>query len=303
MGKNNQTKGILLAAFGGALWGFSGVMGQLILNYGISAEWLVSCRLLLGGLCILLYSRFIKHEATFAILRNKFAITRLICFSFIGMSLVQYTFFKTIEHSTASFASVIQFTAPLLLYAYEVFCGIRKMRVLDLCLILTAVFGVLLLVTDGQFSRLSVSVPAVVFGVLCAISVVLYTLLPQPLIARYGAAPVVGFGMFIAGLAFQTLFPLHSLPVMLDLRLFSYLFVTITFGTAVAFLAYLQSTMYITGSMASLFTALEPLLVSVLSIFIFGKIFTIAEISGILIIMVAVLLFSKVSSKSTAEKA
>lgn len=298
MVKNNQTKGMLLAAFGGGLWGFSGVMAQLILDYGVSAEWLVSCRLMLGGLCILIYSIFIKHENTFAVFKNKFAITRLVCFSFLGMGLVQYTFFKTIEYSTASFATIIQFTAPVLLYGYEVICGFKKLRILDLTLILAAIFGVVLLVTDGQFSRLSVSTLALVFGLLCAVGVVLYTLLPQPLIVRYNAAPIVGFGMFISGLTFQLHSPLHSLPVALDFKLFAYLFLTITLGTAVAFLAYLQSTVYIPGSMASLFTALEPLLVSVFSIFIFGKNFTQAEIIGILIILTAILCFSKVSQNS-----
>lgn len=298
MVKNNQTKGMLLAAFGGGLWGFSGVMAQLILDYGVSAEWLVSCRLMLGGLCILIYSIFIKHENTFAVFKNKFAITRLVCFSFLGMGLVQYTFFKTIEYSTASFATIIQFTAPVLLYAYEVICGFKKLRILDLTLILAAIFGVVLLVTDGQFSSLSVSTLALVFGLLCAVGVVLYTLLPQPLIVRYNAAPIVGFGMFISGLTFQLHSPLHSLPVVLDFKLFAYLFLTITLGTAVAFLAYLQSTVYIPGSMASLFTALEPLLVSVFSIFIFGKNFTQAEIIGIVIIITAILCFSKVSQNN-----
>lgn len=301
MVKDNKTKGMLLAAFGGGLWGFSGVMAQLILDYGISAEWLVSCRLMMGGLCILIYSIFIKHENTFAVFKNKFAITRLICFSFLGMGLVQYTFFKTIEYSTASFATIIQFTAPVLLYSYEVVRGFKKLRVLELSLILTAIFGVVLLVTDGKFSTLSVSMSALFFGLACAVGVVLYTLLPQPLIVRYSAAPIVGFGMFISGLTFQLVSPLHSLPVPLDFNLFMYLFLTITLGTAVAFLAYLQSTVYISGSMSSLFTALEPLLVSVFSIFIFGKRFTLAEIIGIVIILVAILLFSKVSQASSKQ--
>lgn len=294
MTNNTKTKGMLLAAFGGGLWGFSGVMAQLILDYGISAEWLVSCRMMLGGLCILVYS-WLKHDDVLAVFRNKFAITRLVCFAFLGMGFVQYTFFKTIECSTASLATIIQFTAPVMLYVYELIRGYKQLRLLDLSLILAAIFGVVLLVTDGHFSRLNVSSTALFFGLACALGVVLYTLLPQPLIVRYGAAPVVGFGMLIAGAAFQFVSPLYSLNVPLDGKLFAYLFVTITFGTAVAFLAYLQSTMYIPSSMASLFTALEPLLVSVFSIFIFGKCFTVAEITGIVIIIAAILLFSKVS--------
>lgn len=300
MKMDNKRKGMLLAALGGCLWGFSGVLAQLILDCGIGSEWLVSCRLLLGGLCILVYSGIFKHEHTWAIFRSRRAVIRLVCFSFIGMSLVQYAFFKTIELSSAAFATIIQFISPVLLYGYELARGIKRLRLLDLSLIIAAIFGVVLVVTDGEFSRLHVSLPALLVGLLTALSVVSYTVLPQPLIKTYGAAPTVGFGMFIAGGCFQFWHPLSGLPVHLDAKVLFYLTLMIILGTVVAFLAYLQSTVYIPGSMACLFTALEPLLVSILSVFIFGKRFSYGEVIGIAIIMVSILLFSKVS-KTQAE--
>ena len=58
----NIWKGFLLVAFGACCWGISGNVGQFLkTTRGFSLEWLVSCRLLVGGFLLLCYL-FIKHN-------------------------------------------------------------------------------------------------------------------------------------------------------------------------------------------------------------------------------------------------
>lgn len=69
----------------------------------------------------------------------------------------------------------------------------------------------------------------------------------------------------------------------------------ILFGTAVAFLAYLESVKYIEASLASVMTALEPLLAAILSVLVFGTASGFVEWLGIAIVLGSVLLLSNFS--------
>src|SRR5690606_17438110 len=109
-------------------------------------EWLVSTRLLSAGILILIYSRMVKKDNIFAIIRNSKDLIQLVLFSIFGMVGVQYLFFKAIEVSSASVATILQFTAPLFVYFYMLLRGEKHLKVQELFLVFTTFFGVLLIV-------------------------------------------------------------------------------------------------------------------------------------------------------------
>ncbi|AMB99474.1 hypothetical protein AWM75_05455 [Aerococcus urinaehominis] len=295
---NRKLKGILLAGFGGSMWGVSGILAQIFFdNYQASSEWLVSTRLLFAGLCILLYASFFKKENIFKIFKSGSDIIQLLMFALLGMVGVQYLFFKTIEISGAATATILQFTSPIFIYLYQLLRGEKRIKLIELFLIILTVFGVVLIVTNGQFQALHISPLGLLAGLGSAVAVAFYTLQPRAIQSIYGSPVVVGWGMMIGGLAFQFIHPFWKTSSPLDGQAYLLLIVIIVFGTALAFLSYLSSTSYINASLASIMTALEPLLAAVLAVVVFNESFGLFEIIGIVIVLVTVLTLTNVEEK------
>ena len=94
-----KTVGIVYACSAAALWAVSGIAGQILFaKYSISANWLVSTRLVLSG-CLLLSIGLKDRARLISPFREKKDFIQLLLFSFLGMFLVQFTYFKTIEQS------------------------------------------------------------------------------------------------------------------------------------------------------------------------------------------------------------
>ena len=69
--------------------------------------------------------------------------------------------------------------------------------------------------------------------------------------------------------------------------------IVVILGTAVAFLLYMSSLKYISASLAGLLNAFETVLAALLSIVVFGTVFSIIEIIGFLLVFVSIMILQK----------
>ncbi|RLK63498.1 EamA family transporter [Atopobacter sp. AH10] len=293
-----QTKGMALAAFGGSLWGLAGIMVELLFKHkAFSPEWVVSNRLVYAGVLILAYAKLIMGQKICRVFKQKKDASSLLAFALIGMAGVQYLFFKAIESSGAALAAILQFTAPIFIYLYQLLAREKALYWKEFLLILGAVFGVGLMVTNGSLNSLNFSSTGVFAGIGSAVAGAFYILQPRRIQAIYGSATVVGWGMLLAGIFFQGIAPIWSVKEILDLYSLILLAGIIVFGTAFSFLSYLSSTAYISPSLASVMTALEPILSVILTVLIFKKSFGLYEIIGMVLVLSMVIFLSQMESK------
>ncbi|MGP6139792.1 DMT family transporter [Jeotgalibaca sp. A127] len=290
---NNRIKGILLAAFGGSMWGISGIFAQsLFTQYTVSSEWLVGTRLLFSGIMILAYSHFIQKENILMPFSKWQTTLKLLFFSLFGMIGVQYLFYKGIELSNASTATILQFSAPIFVYAYMVFTGEKQAAIKEIILVFLTFFGVLLIVTNGDLNQMSISPLGLVIGIGSALAVAFYSIQPRSLLEEFGSTVIVGWGMIFGGILFQFIHPIWKPGFQVTLHSLFLLLLIIVFGTSLSFIAYFASLRYISPSLASIMTALEPLLAAILSVVVFKQLFGIFEMLGIAIVMLAVLVLA-----------
>lgn len=222
-------------------------------------------------------------------------VIRLLLFAVFGMVSCQYLFFKAIEVSSASLAAILQFTAPIFVYLYMLIKKEKRFNPVEGGLVLATFAGVLLIVIKGDFSQIAVSPLGLALGIGSAIGVAFYTLQPRLILKKYGSSMVVGWGMFIGGALFQFIHPFWTPGFAMTAQSILLTGAIILFGTAVAFLAYLESVKYIEASLASIMTALEPLLAAILSVLVFGTASGFVEWLGIAIVLGSVLLLSNFS--------
>lgn len=292
--KNEILRGSILTLIGGVFWGLSGVFGKYLFEYkGMTASWLVTVRLLISGAVLLTYVFQKQGKEIFEVWKKKEEVQRLLFYGLTGMALVQLSYYRTVELSNAGTATVLQYTAPVMIMVVLAIGNRKIPEKIEIMALIMALLGTFLLATRGHLSSLAISKETLVLGLLSAAAMVLYNLLPIQLIHKYNTFLIVGWGMLIGGV-FLSVFvrPWEKNKIIWDGMTITGLFVIIMFGTILAFVAYMEGVRLIGASKASLYAAVEPLTATVASVIFFHVTFLPIDFTGFLCIIAAVAMLS-----------
>lgn len=169
---SDRIKGSALTMGGAACWGVSGCMGQyLFTREGMDSTWLVPIRLFLAGL-ILCGFFFIKDRKTlfdpWNIKKNPRNAIDLLVYGLAGVSCCQFTYFLTIQLSSAGMGTILQDVSPVIILLVVCIQQKRGPRVFEIFSIVLALVGVFLITTHGSLTGLAVSPAALVSGIVSA---------------------------------------------------------------------------------------------------------------------------------------
>ncbi|PTQ85706.1 threonine/homoserine efflux transporter RhtA [Trichococcus patagoniensis] len=285
--------GVLFTVVGALLWGISGTSGQFLLQQrGLTSGWLVAVRMLMAGLILLVLCYKKEKDAIFRVWKEKHDRRDLFLFAALGLSFCQYTYFATISHSNAGTATVLQFLAPVLIMIYLSVKNRKLPRTAEMVAIVFAVAGIFLLATHGRFDSLAISQEALMYGLLSAVSVVIYNLQPARLIKTYGTLLSLGWGMLIGGVLLSIVYQPWRIIGTWDLAAFASLLVIILLGTVISFSLYLEGVHRIGATVGSLLSSAEPLSATFLSVFWLGTTLDWTDLIGIALILSTVFLLT-----------
>jgi len=289
-----KLRGMLLVSLASSLWAISGISGEILFKkFNFSSDWLVSTRTLISGILLFLIVIFIEKKSVLKPLKNKRDCAGIILFGTAGMYLVQYTYFKTIELSNVSFATILQFTAPFFIFIYESIKNKKVPAVSTVILLFMTILGVVFIATKGNFSNLSVSLEALLLGVISAIMIAFYSTYPKKLLKKYGSITVVGWGMIIGSIISNVIHPIWKIEGNVNAKSMIQVIIVVILGTSIAYLIYIASLNYISSSLAGILTAFEPVLAAILSVAIFGLKFSFIEIVGFVLVFVSIFILEK----------
>ena len=289
-----KLRGMTLASIASSLWAVSGISGEILFKkFNFSSDWLVSTRTLISGILLFLIVIFIEKKSILRPLKNKIDCAGIILFGTAGMYLVQYTYFKTIELSNVSFATIFQFTAPFFIFIYESIKNKKVPAVSTVILLLMTILGVIFIATKGNFSNLSVSLEALLLGIISAIMIAFYSTYPKKLLKKYGSITVVGWGMIVGSIISNVIHPIWKIEGDVNTQSIIQVMIVVILGTSIAYLIYIASLNYISSSLAGILTAFEPVLAAILSVAIFGLKFSFIEIVGFVLVFVSIFILEK----------
>lgn len=290
--KKNKLKGILFAMTAAIFWGFSGNCGQYLFSYkNMDPTWLTACRLLIAGSILCIFARFTEKDRL-AILQNKRDIIMLMAFSIIGLAFCQYTYLLTISYSNAGTATVLQYLGPVFLLLFTCLTAKRWPRFLEIVAILLALGGTFLLATHGKIGTLVLEKRVLVWGIISAVSLMLYTIMPEGLVKKYGSTVVTAYAMLFGGVLFSLMLPIWHCEAIWDLSAVLALLGVVLPGTAIAYLLYLKAVALIGPLKTSLFATVEPLAAMFFSSVWLGTSFQTADYAGLVCISVMVILLT-----------
>lgn len=285
--QNRTNLGILLAILGASLWGVSGACGQfLIQQRGQEVDWLITVRMLIAGFLLLVITYFSKKDNdVFHIWKSKKDIAQLLLFTILGMLPVQFTYFQAVKYSNAATATILQYAGPVLIVLYVAIKSRKFPTIKETVAVLLAITGTFLLVTHGNIHSLSISKPAMIWGICSAVALAVYTLLPVRLLTIYSAMTVVGWAMLLGGIIFSFVKAPWQIVGIWDVNTYLLTAFLVIFGTLIPFSFYLLSVKWIGGEKSSVLASAEPLSATIIAVFWLGISFqTMDWIGGICIL-------------------
>lgn len=293
------TLGYLMVITAAVFWGLSGTCAQFLFEHKeISPVWLVSWRLLLGGLILVTFGLTSKNSDVVRIWQKPGDILQLLIFSIVGMVTVQFAYFYSIKLSNAATATVLQYIGPCFVVAYYAMKNRKWPTGLEYLALFFAIAGTFLLVTHGSFQELVLSEDAVLWGLLSAISLAFYTIFPIQLLRRFSAIAVTGWAMLIGGIVFSIFSrPFEVMGIWDGGTWVAFLFL-ITFGTVVAFTLFMAALNLIGAQTASLLCSVEPLAATLAAVFWLKVSYLEMDWLGTLLIVATVFILAKNSRKN-----
>lgn len=287
-------KGYSLAFLAAVLWGVSGTLAQyLFVNRQIDPGWLVSFRLIISGLILLAHSLRKNPAAVVAPWKHGRDRIDLIVFGILGMLAVQYTFFVTITLSNAATATILQYLGPIFIASYYSAIERRLPIARDLIAIIFAMIGTFLIVTHGSLDTMSISEEALMWGILSAVALATYSILPVNLLNKYETSVVIGWAMLIGGIGLSFKHSPFTITGVWDSTTFIFVFLIILLGTLVAFYAYLTAVKLIGATVTSLLACAEPLSAAIIAVFWLKVPFGIYDWIGMICILITIALLAK----------
>ncbi len=291
--RENRTAGILYTLCGGVCWGLSGCFGQyLFQEKGVTAEWLVTLRLTFAGILLLALGLVLAGKRMGALWKEPVDRKNMILFALAGMLTCQYTYFAAIQYSNAGTATVLQSMAPLVILAIVCMKEKRLPRKFEGAAIFCALLGVFLLSTHGDIHSMTLTGLALLFGIGAAVSAAAYNLLSGDLLRRYGVYAVVGYAMFIAGIAMLIIIRPWTYAVVWDREMLLAVAGVVVIGTALAFSLYLKGVSIVGPFMGSLLGMIEPVTAIIISLVFLDADFHIMDFVGFVLILGTVVALS-----------
>ncbi len=289
-----QTKGTLCAVVGGICWGFSGCCGQFLFSQkSIDSGWLTVVRLLSAGVILTLLAFFTNRDCLISTIRCRSDVIRILLFGVLGMMFCQFSYMNAIALTNAATATVIQYTGPVLVMVIVCLRARRLPTKREGISLLFAVGGTFLIATHGDIRSLVLSREGLLWCMLAAVSVVLYTLIPEKVIAKRSSTVVSGLGMTVGGIVLFFLVGAWKFSPSLDIEAILCIAAIVLIGTVVAFSLYLQAIADIGPVKASVIASIEPVSSAVIAFFWLGQKFAPLDLVGFVLIVSTVFLLAE----------
>ena len=288
--KKNIVFGTIITLFGASCWGVCGVAGKFVMNErGVDPIWMVTLRLLIAGSILIAIAIFkSKGKGVMNIWHDKNSVIRLFAVAAFAFAVCQTTYFGAISYANAGIITAIQQTAPAFVLLWTLLLEKRLPRLAEIIILIVVVFGAFMLSTGGDWNKLSIPLIALILALISAVTSAMYSVMPRPLLIKYGTFPAVGWGMILAGIM---LLPIAKLWIPSGTwnsgTYLAFGFVVI-FGTVIAFATYLYGITIVGPVRGSIYGLAEPVVATIASALLLQQPLSLAEYVGIAAILAGV---------------
>ncbi len=276
---NNSTKliGALFVACSAISWGLSGTIAQYLTQWqNVQVEW-ICCVRMLGAASILLpvaLGRKASRQEIISVFRNKTDLRDVAIYAIFGAFLCQVGYLFTISYTSSGTATMFEQLGMIIVVAVTCITVKRVPTRKELLALALALSGAFCFCTQGQLDSLAMPLEGLLWGLVAAIGMATYILLPVRLLKKYNGITVTTLAMIIAGISISigfrpwTIMPVLNAPVVLGSL------GTIILGNIIPYLLFMAGIKRIGPVVGGLIDAVEPVTAIVASALCLGTIVT-----------------------------
>lgn len=183
---------IVLASF---LWGGSSSLGKRLMTAGLPTAMLMELRTVVAAVVLM---------AGLAVLRprllrvTRYDLARLAALAIPALTVVNLSYYIAIRHLPVATAVFIQFTAPVLVFAWDVVTGHVRPTTLTVTALALAIGGVYLMVGASVGGVVALPAIGLAAAAVSSLSSALYTVLSHRLTRRLESWTVAGYAVAIS---------------------------------------------------------------------------------------------------------
>ncbi|MFC4024264.1 DMT family transporter [Oceanobacillus longus] len=284
-----MNKYYLLIILGATLWGTIGWFVKHLYELGFTPMEVVTLRAWTSAILLITYMIIVspKDVKLQSIRDCKYFIGTGIC----SIIFFNYCLFTAIELSTIPVATALLYTAPAFVTVISFFLFKEPLTRLKMIALVLTIMGTCLVVGITPNSIHNLEFASIILGLGSGLGYALYSIISKFALKKYSSLSVTTFTFIVAAVALVPFFPYSEKFLLLFNP--TVLFYALGLGflpTAIAYIVYTYGLMYTEASKASILSTIEPVVATLIGIFVFTEPFTVVQMLGMGCIIGAVLL-------------
>lgn len=261
---------VLLVLVAGTLWGIIGYFVRSLQSQGLSSLQIVAIRMTISAVLFSIFALVFNRKLFVIRLRD------LWCFLGTGVLSVatfSFCYFKAIDYSSLSQASILLYTAPIFVMIFSVLLFREKITVIKVVSLILAFLGCMF-VTGIFTSDATLNFIAITYGLLSGVCYALYSIFSRYALDRgYSPLCIILYTFIFSSVAVLLIVdPKPVITVMtksIDSMVFCLLFAILS--CVLPYLTYTFSLKYVRPSTASIVASIEPVVATITGAVIFDE--------------------------------
>lgn len=277
---------ILTGAF---LWGTIGFYVKFLYAYGFTSMEVVTIRAITAAIILISYLVF-KNKSALR-LKRWTDIKYFIGTGIFSIIFFNYTMFKTIELASISISAALLYTGPAFVVILSRLIFKEKLTNQKLIALILTLIGTSLVVELFPLSVDNLPISTILIGLCSGLGYALYSIFSKFALKKYSSLVITTYTFLVAAIVLLPFFSFKThAALLMDWKV-----ILLSFGlgflpTAVAYIVYTYGLNLTEASKASILTTVEPVVATLVGIFIFSETFHSMQFLGMFIIIAAVIL-------------
>ncbi|WP_010649604.1 DMT family transporter [Oceanobacillus massiliensis] len=284
-----MNKHFLMILAGAALWGTIGWYVKNLYLLGFTPMEVVTLRAWFSALILIIYLSIASPKELK--LRKLIDIKYFFGTGVCSIIFFNFCLFTAIEQSTIPMATALLYTAPAFVTIISFFLFKETITRVKIAALILTLLGSCLVVglTPGSIANLQAV--SIILGLGSGIGYALYSIISKFALEKYSSLSVTAFTFITAAVSLSPFFPYKEKSgLLLDPEVLFYAIGLGLLPTALAYIVYTYGLHYVQASKASILATTEPVVATIIGIFIFQEPFSITQMLGMGCILGAVLL-------------
>lgn len=290
----------LYILFGAALWGTISFYVKHLYHFGFTPMEVVTLRVWTSALILVLYLLITN--------RKRLKLDKLTDVKyFIGTGIFSIVFFNycmftAIEISSIPVASALLYTGPAFVTILSYFLFQEPFTRVKITALFITLFGTSLVVGLIPFNKEAFKITSIIFGIGSGIGYALYSIFSKYALRKYTSLTITTFTFLTAAVALTPFFPYKEKGgLLMEPEVLAYAFGLGLLPTALAYIVYTHGLNQTEASKAAILTTVEPVVATIIGIFIFQEAFSFIQMIGMACIIFAVIVIQLYHKNDSIE--